>query len=57
MDGSDNILTTDRTLAHPFATLGASDHVTTLQQDTVNGRVHADLTDVLLKTCSSTSRL
>lgn len=57
MDGSDNILTADRTLAHPFAALGASDHVPTLQQDTIDGRVHADLTDVVLKTCTSTARL
>lgn len=51
MDGSDDVLAADGTLAHPLTTLGAGDHVTTLQQDAVDGRVHADLTQVLLQTC------
>lgn len=50
VDGSDDILAADGTLAHPLAALGAGDHVTTLQQDTVDGRVHTDLTEVLLET-------
>ena len=50
VDGSDDVLATDGTLAHPLAALGAGDHVTTLQQDAVDGRVHTDLTDVLLDT-------
>lgn len=47
--GSDDVLPADRTLAHPLPTLGAGDHVTALQQDAVDGRVHADLTEVLLR--------
>lgn len=49
MNGSDNILTTDRTLVHPLAAFSAGDHVSTLKQNTVNGRVHADLTKLLLQ--------
>lgn len=48
MHGSDHILPTDGTLIHALAALGAGDHVTALQQDTVNGRVHADPAQVLL---------
>lgn len=51
VDGSDDVLAADGTLAHPLAALGAGDHVTTLQQDAVDGRVHTDLTEVLLHTC------
>lgn len=54
MDGSDDILPADGTLAHPLAALGAGDHVTTLQQDAVDGRVHTDLTEVLLRTSNAT---
>lgn len=50
VDGSDDVLAADGTLAHPLAALGAGDHVTTLQQDAVDGRVHTDLTEVLLQT-------
>lgn len=50
VDGSDDVLAADGTLAHPLAALGAGDHVTTLQQDAVDGRVHTDLTKVLLQT-------
>lgn len=50
---TDDILPTDGTLAHPLPTLGAGDHVSTFQQDTVNGRVHADPTDVVLQAWSS----
>lgn len=49
VDGSDDVLTTNGTLAHPLPTLGAGDHVTALQQDAVDGGVHADLTQVLLQ--------
>lgn len=31
VDGTDNVLTADRTLVHPLATFGAGNHVTTLQ--------------------------
>lgn len=48
MHGPDHVLPADGTLAHPLAALGAGDHVTALQQDAVDGRVHADLTEVLL---------
>lgn len=54
MDGPNNVLAAHRTLAHPLAALGAGDHVTTFQQDTVNGRVHADLTQVLLHASGGT---
>ncbi len=50
VNSSHHILTADWTLAHPLAALGAGDHVTTFQQDTVNGRVHTDPTDVFLQT-------
>lgn len=46
--GPDDILPADGTLAHPLPALGAGDHVTALQKDAVDGRVHADLTEVLL---------
>lgn len=49
VDGPDDVLTTHRTFAHPLAALGAGDHVTALQQDAVDGGVHADLTQVLLQ--------
>ena len=43
-----HVLPTDGALAHAFAALAAGDHVAALQQNTVNGRVHADPTEVLL---------
>lgn len=49
MNGSDNILATDGTLVHPLATFSAGDHVSTLQQNTVDRAVHADFTKVLLQ--------
>lgn len=48
MDCPDDVLAADGTLAHPLAALGAGDHVTAFQQNTVDERVHADLTQVLL---------
>lgn len=57
VDSSDDVLAADGTLVHPLSTLGAGDHVTTLQQDAVDGRVHADLTEVLLRTCTTTAGL
>jgi hypothetical protein len=42
-----HVLSADGALAHALATLAAGDHVATLQQHTVNGRVHADPTEVL----------
>lgn len=46
--GPHNILSADGALAHALATLATGHHVATLQQDTVNRRVHADPTQVLL---------
>ena len=57
VDGSDDVLAADGALAHPLPTLGAGDHVTTFQQDAVDGRVHADLAQVLLQTCAAAARL
>lgn len=37
MHCSDHILSADGTLVHALATLGTGYHVTTLQQDTVDG--------------------
>lgn len=48
MHGPYNVLSADGALAHPLAALGASDHVATLQQDTVDHRVHADPTQVIV---------
>ena len=42
MHSSNHILPADGTLTHALATLGAGDHVPTLQQDTVNDCIHAD---------------
>lgn len=47
MYGSDHVLPADGTLVHALAALGTGHHVATLQQNTVNGRVHADPTQVL----------
>lgn len=44
----DNVLAADGALAHPLATLGASDHVAAFQQDTVDDSVHADPTQVVV---------
>lgn len=49
MDGPYHILPADGTLAHPLPALGASDHVATFQQDTVNGCIHADFAEVFLR--------
>lgn len=49
MHGSDHVLPADGALVHALAALGAGDHVAALQQNAVNGRVHADLTQVLLQ--------
>lgn len=48
MDGADDVLPADRTFAHALPTLSASDHVTTLQQDTVDHSVHADPAQVFI---------
>lgn len=48
MHGSNHVLPADRTLVHAVPTLAACDHVATLQQNAVNGGVHADLAQVLL---------
>lgn len=49
MDGPYHVLPADGTLAHPLPALGASDHVATFQQDTVNGCIHADFAEVFLR--------
>lgn len=54
VDCPDNVLTADGTLIHPLATLCARDHVTTLQQDTVDWRVHTNFTEVLLQADQTT---
>lgn len=46
--GSHNVLPADGTLAHPLTTLGAGDHVTTLQEDAVDHGVHADPAQVVI---------
>lgn len=46
--GAHHVLSTDGTLAHAFAALATRHHVATFQQYAVDGRVHADLTQVLL---------
>lgn len=43
-----HVLSTDGTLAHALATLPTRNHVATFEQHTVDGRVHADLAQVLL---------
>lgn len=48
MHGSNHVLSADGTLVHAVPTLAACDHVSTLQQHTVNRRVHADLTQIFL---------
>lgn len=57
VDGSDDVLAADGTLVHPLSALGAGDHVSALQQDTVDGGVHADLTEVLLLTHAATGSI
>lgn len=49
VDGSDDELAADGTLAHPLAALGARNHVAALQQHAVDGRVHADATQVAVR--------
>lgn len=46
--GSNHVLPADGTLVHAVPTLAACDHVAALQQNAVNGGVHADLAQVLL---------
>lgn len=48
MHSPHNVLPTDRTLIHPLATLGARDHVTALQENTVDNSVHADPAEVVI---------
>lgn len=49
MHCSDHILPADGAFVHTFPTLGAGDHVATFQEDTVDGRVHTDFAEVLLR--------
>lgn len=60
MDSSHHVLPADGTLVHFLATAGAGDHVTTLEQDTVDHSVHADTAHVFIQgtersyTCTQT---
>lgn len=49
MHGPHNVLPTYGTLTHPLSTFGAGDHVTTLQQHTVDDGVHADAAQVFIQ--------
>ena len=42
-----NVMTTYGTLGHPFAAIGARDHVTTLEEDAVDDGVHADFAQIV----------
>lgn len=48
MYSSNHVLPADGTLVHFLATPGAGDHVTTLEQDTVDHSVHADTAHVFI---------
>ncbi len=48
MHGPDDVLPADRALVHPLAALGAGDHVTALQENTVDHGVHADPAEVVV---------
>lgn len=43
-----DVLPADRAFVHPFAALGASDHVSTLQENAVDHGVHADPAEVVV---------
>lgn len=43
-----HVLPADGTLAHALATLGAGDHVPTLEQDAVNDSIHADTAQAVI---------
>lgn len=51
MHGPDHKLPADGTFVHPLATLGAGHHVATLEEDTVDHRVHADPAEVVIMDC------
>lgn len=48
MHSSHDVLPADRAFIHPLAALGASDHVSTLQEDAVDRSVHADPAEVVV---------
>lgn len=48
MNGPDDELAADRTLAHALPTFGASDHMAALQQHAIDDRVHADPAEVVV---------
>lgn len=48
MDGPDNVLSAYWAFTHALPTFGAGDHVTALQQHTVDDRIHADSTQVII---------
>lgn len=48
MHGPDNVLSAYWAFAHALPAFGAGDHVTALQQHTVDDRVHADSTQVIV---------
>lgn len=47
--GPHHVLPADGALAHPHPTFGTGDHVTALQQHTVDHSVHADATQVIIR--------
>lgn len=48
MHSPDNVLSADRAFAHALPAFSAGDHVTALQQHTVDYRVHTDATQVVV---------
>lgn len=48
MHGPYNILPADRTFIHPFATLRAGHHVSTLKKNTINCSIHTDPAQVVI---------
>lgn len=48
VDGADDVLSADRTLAHALPAFCTRDHVTAFQQHAVDHRVHADTTQILI---------
>lgn len=48
MHSPDNVLSAYRAFVHALPAFSAGDHVTALQQDTVNYSVHADATQVVI---------
>lgn len=49
VNGAHHVLPADGALAHPLPALGASYHVTTFQEHTIDDGVHADATQVFIR--------